>query len=450
MCNSICLKISGLQWQAGFALHLTEVIQNSVLTDAMEDALQDACDQLSTSLAAAAAAGAPMQVRGAGAPTRDQLLRCPNNYLANKGWIALENPRATCEERDEIVVIRLGSVGVRHANEDGLIKLVMCLLIDIEQRLHGHWQSSNDIYKRVKRVKSLFTNQQPWVGTCTDRFPDDPVGTHLMSFYSAADPPIARANHSCAYISQHVPLRSTSKLLKTDDRMHNADRSDPMQQALATCVQAVRAASAAAAAPGNDLGLTCAGKYAHLSPSGSSQWSRRGDWGSQQSWDSWASEPWSESSKAHFKPRLGTGEQTLEQYEEEAFTRLKMRKPAAAATKTGAAPAAKKRPAAAALQGEAKTIKYTIKWEKADKKSTKNAFASRHYGRATKKAKEQFPGISELDLKATIQKVYRDAAALWSKHMGRGPLSGPRSRGLRVFAVAAEGISTSWPPKMSE
>ncbi|CAK0877370.1 unnamed protein product [Prorocentrum cordatum] len=347
----------------------------------MKDALQDACDQRSTSLAAAAAAGGPMQVRGAGAPTRDQLLRCPNNYLTNKDWTALENPQGTCEERDEIVVSRLGSVGVRRANEDGLIKWVMCLLIDIEQRLHGHWQPYNDIYKRVERVKSLFTNQQPCVGTCTDRFPDDPVGTHLMSFYSAADPPIATANHPCARISQHVPLRSTSKLLKTDDRMNNADRSDPMQQALATCVQAVRAASAAAAAPGNDLNPTYVGKYAHLSPSGSSQWSRRGDWDLQQSWDSWASEPWSGSSKVLHQPR-------------------------------------RKRPAAAALQGEAKTIKYTIKWEKAGKKSTKNAFASRHYGRATKRAKEQFPGISELDLKATMQKVYRDAAALWSKHMG--------------------------------
>ena len=98
---------------------LSEVIQSSLLTDAMKDVLQDACDQRATALAQQQPQ--PMHGRGAGAPRREQLLQKPNNYLTNSDWAALENPRATREQRDEIVVKRLASVGVRHANEDGLI-----------------------------------------------------------------------------------------------------------------------------------------------------------------------------------------------------------------------------------------------------------------------------------------------------------------------------------------
>eukprot|EP00959_Pyramimonas_sp_CCMP1952_P031083 651750-Pyramimonas_sp.AAC.1 len=35
-----------------------------------------------------------------------------------------------------------------------------------------------------------------------------------MEFYSQADPPIARADYNYAYLSRHIPLRSSSKLLK--------------------------------------------------------------------------------------------------------------------------------------------------------------------------------------------------------------------------------------------
>ena len=105
----------------------------------------------------------------------------------------------------------------------------------------------------------------------------------------------------------------------------------------------------------------------------------------------------------------------MKKYEDEAYERL-MKRPAAMNTP---AAAVMKRPAACtAAEGVVKKIKYATKWEDAGTTSTKNAFASRHYGRATTVCKHQCPGISNADLKATIQKVYQDAAALWSKKLG--------------------------------
>ncbi|CAK0812476.1 unnamed protein product, partial [Prorocentrum cordatum] len=109
-----------------------------------------------------------------------------------------------------------------------------------------------------------------------------------------ADPPIARANHSYAYLSQHIPLRSTSKLLEDDARqLQDAERTGSAQQARAKRAQSTGRAATAAAAPRNDLNLTDMGKHAHMSDP-SQSWHGGGGWDPQQSWDSWMSDPWPE------------------------------------------------------------------------------------------------------------------------------------------------------------
>ena len=66
------------------------------------------------------------------------------------------------------MVKRLASVGVRHANEDGLIKWILCLLTDVEQKLDGHWQKYHEIYAGVLLLGKLaWRTTQLYAVVCT-------------------------------------------------------------------------------------------------------------------------------------------------------------------------------------------------------------------------------------------------------------------------------------------
>ena len=232
--ESVATKIGTIvQWDTGSAVQMSLKIAESTLTDDCKSRLAKACDART---AAYAAIQNPARNAG-GAPQRDQFMRTMNNFLTGLDWGKLDDKKTTPAQRDAVVANRLQSLGVRRGSEIGLIKWAIAILVDLEFQQTGTWPSYWSIYYRVCGFKDLFCGLPPYPHNAPEVYPEYPAQLPDCIFKEAypdpQDPPVHRYIGRLMQVSQHIPLRRSSKLLDKDTPDQNWNQN-PMLQAIQT------------------------------------------------------------------------------------------------------------------------------------------------------------------------------------------------------------------------
>ena len=166
-----------------------------------------------------AAAALPSGKGGAGAPNRDQHMRFMYNYLSKKDNSVLDDPRSTPAQRDVTITSRLTRLGVRRPSELGLVKWILTLLVEAEQKLYGRWPTYKETYDRVQTIKGLMHTQTPYGGPTILHYPESPGDMDERVFrlaYDQDDPPCMRYVPRYEMIGNHVPLRWDNKMLQAE------------------------------------------------------------------------------------------------------------------------------------------------------------------------------------------------------------------------------------------
>ena len=171
----------------------------------------------------------PFAKAGAGAPNRDQTMRFMFNFLSRRDNSVMDDYRSTASQRDVCLCNRLGRLGVRRASETGLIKWILTLLIDAEQKLYGKWPTYLETYNRVQTIKGLLHDQPTYAGPTVHTYPESPHeldGRIYKLAYDDGDPPVVRYVNNYEQIGNHVPLRWDNQKLKDElSSMENGGES---------------------------------------------------------------------------------------------------------------------------------------------------------------------------------------------------------------------------------
>ena len=218
LAKSLATKIMTIQaFDTSSAITLGESIKDAALDEPITKLLADA----NNARMEGCIDDTMVSHRSAGAPPRDQVLREVYNYLTGIDWGVVDNPDSTPDKRDNQVANRLVRLGVRRASDIGLVKWAITLILDAEFRLTGQWPSYWTTYDRVLRFKKLLQNHPKFDGPFIDKYTEFPANLPKEIFkiaYDENDPPISRPIRNFDSISQHVPLRSVSKLLQGSKR----------------------------------------------------------------------------------------------------------------------------------------------------------------------------------------------------------------------------------------
>ena len=215
--DSVAKKISTiLTFDAGSAVTLTQAISDSELPDKFKDVLTKSCNDRTMGYIETSTGDSR---RASGAPPRDQTIRDLYNYLTAKDWAVFDSAMSSEDRRNHTMVSRLDRLGVRRASDIGLIKWAVTILVDCEFKLSGTWPSYWAVYHRVTAIKQLMHAIPAYTGPFVDKFPEFPHDLspdHFKIAYDTNDPPISRPIAQYDNLGQHVPLRSSSKLLARD------------------------------------------------------------------------------------------------------------------------------------------------------------------------------------------------------------------------------------------
>ncbi len=135
---------------------------------------------------------------------------------------------------DSVVATRLDKLGIRQSAKDGLIKWAIVVLAGCEFKLTGVWPSHHATYTRVVSLKKLLQGFPPCGARFLDRVLEHPRDLSKSIYdmaYIATDPPTERYIPTYDQLTQHVPLRSSSKLLSGQGIVRTAIQ-DPMLKAI--------------------------------------------------------------------------------------------------------------------------------------------------------------------------------------------------------------------------
>ena len=212
--ESTAAKIATIvQWDTSNAVAVTKAMLESGLTDKHQKTIEVAIDHRT----AAYTSTVTGRYVSHGAPARDQTMRHMYNYLTVRDWEVMTDSRSSGAQREAVITARLMKLGVRRASDEGLIKWAMCIIMEIEFQITNAWPSYLDVYNRVNALKDLLRGAQPYRGEYVDKYPEDPRELPDSVFneaYAINDPPIQRHMPKYEMMSNHVPLRKSSKLLR--------------------------------------------------------------------------------------------------------------------------------------------------------------------------------------------------------------------------------------------
>ena len=141
------------------------------------------------------------------------------NFLSGRDNSVLDDARSTQSQRDITITSRLGRLGVRRANETGLIKWILTLLVDAEQKLYGKWPTYLETYNRVQIIKGFLQSMPPYEGPMVHVYPESPRDLDERIYklaYDEKDPPVVRYVQMFEQIGGHIPLRWDNKQLQNE------------------------------------------------------------------------------------------------------------------------------------------------------------------------------------------------------------------------------------------
>lgn len=211
------------------AAEVSETVRTSNLHQASkQDLVQAVDDRLLTGSSMASVSAKP------------QYLSDINNYLTEAEWTSLASSDVSYQSKVQIVIERLISLHV-HSLHEQTVKHCIALLLAVQFKGQG-WPSYSSIHNMVVDFKKSFAASEKKGVARLIHYPSSadklPEALYSEAYPDASNPPVHKEVERMKVIANsHVPLRSTSALLKKD----NIHTSPPV------AAQPFTSASAAAA-----------------------------------------------------------------------------------------------------------------------------------------------------------------------------------------------------------
>lgn len=142
-----------------------------------------------------------------------------NNYCTANEWASLTNQEQSYQSKVQVLVDRLVSLQVQSMHEQS-VKYAVALLLTTHFSSSA-WPSASSIHTMVVDFKRTFQSAQKIGTSRLMKYPtnpsDLPADMYARAYPDEASPPVARHIERMRLVAeQHIPLRSTSKMLKDD------------------------------------------------------------------------------------------------------------------------------------------------------------------------------------------------------------------------------------------
>jgi hypothetical protein len=175
-------------------------------------------------------ASSSTHIVGKATPTKPQVLLYPHTYLTGSQWAVIDDATISIKRKQMTLVACLRSVGMRSLHEQTK-RPVVAILVWAHYKATNRWPTYHMIYEWVKEFTATFDRH-----SCNDIveylavYPSSPyelpAAVYQAAYPDPSDPPVT-ADVPIDMISQHVPLRSSSKLLNIDmTNVLNGDDDD--------------------------------------------------------------------------------------------------------------------------------------------------------------------------------------------------------------------------------
>jgi hypothetical protein len=214
MTKSICSKLSTLSClDACGNMCLFTALNNSTLSDSVKSTIQTAIDE-KMSMVAEAAVHELMDT------TRTQKLLTPWNYLTQGDWDVIDDAGSPYFKKVLVITSRFRKLGIMHLHEQ-TVKWAMATLVAIMSDQAGALPKYRVLYTMIQDFKTSFasTPANPIAGIYIRVFPETPdkLPKELYDVVYTDAPPVAKVVDRVSQVANfHLPLRSTSKLLKDE------------------------------------------------------------------------------------------------------------------------------------------------------------------------------------------------------------------------------------------
>ena len=163
---------------------------------------------------------------------KPQYLEDINNYFTEAEWSLLENSTSSYQSKLQVVVDRLVSLQLVSLHEQ-TVKYAVALLLAVH--FGQNWPSYQSVYTMVNDFKKCF-GASVKNGLCKlVRYPVQPSmlarDMYETAYPNPDQPPVCKAIERLKMIATlHIPLRSTSSLLKNSSASQPSHPSQPLHQ----------------------------------------------------------------------------------------------------------------------------------------------------------------------------------------------------------------------------
>ena len=224
------------------ALALTNALSHTELGDTHRTAIQDAIDTRIGGTMSNAPAGSN------GAHTPQKLLSQITCYLTASDWEKIRCERVSLSGKAQVIVDRFQRLGLLYAHEQTVRWAVAILALEVS-RSSGNYPSYPCVYDMVQDFKvAMETSRRPHSLGHMVMYPATPADLpeHVYAAaYDSSDPPVSvEIERLQVTAERHVPLRSTSSLLRGSTRRSSpstggssADQQNPLLQQLVALIQ---------------------------------------------------------------------------------------------------------------------------------------------------------------------------------------------------------------------
>ena len=429
LADSLRSRISNLpSLSAADAIALTELVDQNCGVESVKDIVLTAIDCKVANVAFVANAPA--------AQDGEQSLTHLYNYLSGKDWAVLEDVRASETKKINVIATRLHRLGITQPGHDGCLKWGIVILVYCEHAQNKSWPSYNSIYNSFRDLVHHMKNTVgPFTRAALTSYPERPSDLPSALFkdaYDEDDPPVEKFIDLYISLGKHVPLRSDNILLKKEREGTWGADSDPRAsgfEKLASQIhdmwKAGRGGSSASFAQthvsteafkpkstpmAQDTQLGSAPKPAPTAAASEPK-----------ATDMTTLQVDADAARDGESPEARIDQQT---YEDQAYNALKnkanraSKKPAAAkavagvAKKPSASDVTMKRPSS---YSAAKVVDFKVTFHPDDRQSSRNAFASKWYGRALTWAKHN--KRSEKQSLVFARDAFKTAGEMWKSKL---------------------------------
>jgi len=159
-------------------------------------------------------------------------------FLTAMDWATLKDPKASFATKITKIIERANRLGITDPSEQ-CFKWMMAALLSVHYETLPTYQQ---IYEKLQELKLAATSEKKaYPNEQLLDFPDSPSDLPQVVFnyaYDEDDPPVKVELHGVLTVSNHIPLRSNSKLLKLKRPNASAELGDSFSANMAAATQA--------------------------------------------------------------------------------------------------------------------------------------------------------------------------------------------------------------------